>query len=483
VAAGVPTPAPVAAADDTPAPVILEPEHAEEAAPLEEAGEPENAAAEAVTPPKEAEEVVNAPAPSEAVAEVAKGEEAPSAAGGEVVGAEAEAPMASLAEVLAGAGFEEAEKPHDTEAELRIATEEFIALRDQLRASYKQGLTLRGDEEFEGAHPGFQMPSMLLRRPGAPDHQVQEQKRALSAELRQTDVTSHDVKMWEANQAEDAATDAFLEGSTTAMGGAGAAPQKQTKEELLQKVAGKGALKEPVYVEEERDGEVVRRALTTEKEVHDYLTLSFEKPLDALAGMSKFKAANDKALEAKYAGMPIGTILKQTTGAPSAAERNATSAENNGEEIVERLVLKLGAHGKPEGALAERPPWDLKRDASRHLPAAKLEDPEEAPDAEDTLLPVPPTDLTLRRAAIQKVEIVDVGNEAKNLKEKLWDRLCADPIPNRVVDFSKAAVVTVRDFFLDTTGNLIYKAIPFAIAALHLPFFKEYTEGEPLMQP
>ena len=34
-----------------------------------------------------------------------------------------------------------------------------------------------------------------------------------------------------------------------------------------------------------------------------------------------------------------------------------------------------------------------------------------------------------------------------------------------------------RDFLLDNSGLLIYKVLPFAIAALHLPYFRDVTEG------
>jgi len=37
--------------------------------------------------------------------------------------------------------------------------------------------------------------------------------------------------------------------------------------------------------------------------------------------------------------------------------------------------------------------------------------------------------------------------------------------------------VQTRDFLLDNSGLLIYKALPFAIALLHLPYFKDVTEG------
>jgi len=37
--------------------------------------------------------------------------------------------------------------------------------------------------------------------------------------------------------------------------------------------------------------------------------------------------------------------------------------------------------------------------------------------------------------------------------------------------------VQTRDFVLDNSGLLIYKALPFAIALLHLPYFKDVTEG------
>ena len=34
-----------------------------------------------------------------------------------------------------------------------------------------------------------------------------------------------------------------------------------------------------------------------------------------------------------------------------------------------------------------------------------------------------------------------------------------------------------RDFILDNSGLLIYKVLPFTIAALHLPYFRDVTEG------
>ncbi len=43
-------------------------------------------------------------------------------------------------------------------------------------------------------------------------------------------------------------------------------------------------------------------------------------------------------------------------------------------------------------------------------------------------------------------------------------------------------LVQVRDIILDNSGNFIYKALPFAIALLHLPFFKSVTEGMPAFE-
>lgn len=40
----------------------------------------------------------------------------------------------------------------------------------------------------------------------------------------------------------------------------------------------------------------------------------------------------------------------------------------------------------------------------------------------------------------------------------------------------------IKDLVLDNTGNFIYKALPFAIALLHLPFFKPVTEGMPAFE-
>jgi hypothetical protein len=39
-----------------------------------------------------------------------------------------------------------------------------------------------------------------------------------------------------------------------------------------------------------------------------------------------------------------------------------------------------------------------------------------------------------------------------------------------------------KDFLLDNAGNLIYKSLPFVIALLHLPIFKKFTEGTPILE-
>jgi len=46
----------------------------------------------------------------------------------------------------------------------------------------------------------------------------------------------------------------------------------------------------------------------------------------------------------------------------------------------------------------------------------------------------------------------------------------------------RLARAQIRDFVLDNSGNLIYKGLPFAIAALHLPYFKDVTEGTPAIE-
>lgn len=51
------------------------------------------------------------------------------------------------------------------------------------------------------------------------------------------------------------------------------------------------------------------------------------------------------------------------------------------------------------------------------------------------------------------------------------------PIWRELRDFACGSVVATRNFILDSSGLLIYKALPFAIAALHLPYFRDVTEG------
>jgi len=71
-----------------------------------------------------------------------------------------------------------------------------------------------------------------------------------------------------------------------------------------------------------------------------------------------------------------------------------------------------------------------------------------------------------------------------NHKEQ-WQKWKADRMPKRsrgplwreARDFLCGSVVATRDFVLDNSGLLVYKALPFAIALLHLPMFKDVTEG------
>ena len=71
-----------------------------------------------------------------------------------------------------------------------------------------------------------------------------------------------------------------------------------------------------------------------------------------------------------------------------------------------------------------------------------------------------------------------------NHKEQ-WQKWKADRMPKKsrgplwreLRDFMCGSVVGTRDFVLDNSGLLIYKALPFAIALLHLPMFKDVTEG------
>jgi len=270
--AGVPTPAPVAAEGATLAPEILEPQHVEEAAPVEEATGPgpepveeEHAAAEAV-PRTTAVEESRAASPS-ADAGVAEGGEAkaPSATGWGGLEAEARGAMASIEEVLMGAGFEVAGKPEaaekseaaenpvaeevallaklkslrdahrahrgsDEEAALRTQEEAALlkrlkSLRDALRGSFNRGMSQKGNTTFEGVQRPS-MPKMMLRRPGASDDEVEAQRQELELQakffmkLHGTVFTPED----EATASEETETE-------------GAAPQKGIKEMLLERLA------------------------------------------------------------------------------------------------------------------------------------------------------------------------------------------------------------------------------------------------------
>jgi hypothetical protein len=386
--------------------------------------------AEAATAPAAASAV-----PAAAAAPVPEAASAPSAP----AGAEKETPARAAKQPVHDNGDEQ------NSEELENALQEYFVLRDSLRTAYRKGLTLKGDEEYAGMHPGFKLPSVLVRRPGAPPSNSMARERELYMELRKVNLTAEELKAVVEAPEEGPK---MLEGTAALLkGGRQPAPAKtppRSKEELEKLAAGKGALKEPVYVEHTReDGTTVGRELRTAEEVHTYLALTFERKLDALAGVGRFEKANRAALTKKHAGATVDAIIasERPTGGPSAEQRNASAAAAGADEALAKMVMQLGPRGKADGPMAKYPPWDLRRAARLHTPETGKAPP--SPDAEDKL-PVPPSDLTLRRAAIQKVEIADVGNDARQLHEKFWARFSADPIPTQIVAFAKKAVVSVR---------------------------------------
>ena len=76
-----------------------------------------------------------------------------------------------------------------------------------------------------------------------------------------------------------------------------------------------------------------------------------------------------------------------------------------------------------------------------------------------------------------------------NLKES-WNRHKTTVLPKLrrgspiyiVRKFVFTSIGKSKDFLLDNTGNLIYKSLPFVIALLHLPIFKSFTEGTPILE-
>ncbi|EKX35559.1 hypothetical protein GUITHDRAFT_155450 [Guillardia theta CCMP2712] len=86
-----------------------------------------------------------------------------------------------------------------------------------------------------------------------------------------------------------------------------------------------------------------------------------------------------------------------------------------------------------------------------------------------------------KREMLAKVPKIDHKDEYQKFKSKV---ILLDPMELlvSVKDRFCGAFVNLRDFVLDNTGNLIYKALPFTIAILHLPFFKGVTEGTPAFE-
>jgi hypothetical protein len=76
-----------------------------------------------------------------------------------------------------------------------------------------------------------------------------------------------------------------------------------------------------------------------------------------------------------------------------------------------------------------------------------------------------------------------------NLKES-WNRHKTTVLPRLrrgspiylVRKFVFSSIGKSKDFLLDNAGNLIYKSLPFVIALLHLPIFKKFTEGTPILE-
>jgi hypothetical protein len=76
-----------------------------------------------------------------------------------------------------------------------------------------------------------------------------------------------------------------------------------------------------------------------------------------------------------------------------------------------------------------------------------------------------------------------------NLKES-WNRHKTTVLPRLrrgspiylVRKFVFTSIGKSKDFVLDNAGNLIYKGLPFVIALLHLPIFKRFTEGTPILE-
>eukprot|EP00960_Hanusia_phi_P052960 761772-Hanusia_phi.AAC.1 len=86
-----------------------------------------------------------------------------------------------------------------------------------------------------------------------------------------------------------------------------------------------------------------------------------------------------------------------------------------------------------------------------------------------------------KREMLAKVPKVDHKDEFQKFKSKV---ILLDPLELllSVKDRICGGFVNLRDFVLDNTGNFIYKALPFMIAILHLPFFKSVTEGTPAFE-
>ena len=126
-------------------------------------------------------------------------------------------------------------------------------------------------------------------------------------------------------------------------------------------------------------------------------------------------------------GSPIFVLqISPASSRNEAAQRRLKRAIKLAAEALAKMVMQLGPRGKADGPMAKYPPWDLRRAARLHTPETGKAPP--SPDAEDKL-PVPPSDLTLRRAAIQKVEIADVGNDARQLHDmgtvkRAYSELC-----------------------------------------------------------
>mmetsp|Transcript_1061 Transcript_1061/g.1776 ORF Transcript_1061/g.1776 Transcript_1061/m.1776 type:complete len:146 (-) Transcript_1061:592-1029(-) len=94
----------------------------------------------------------------------------------------------------------------------------------------------------------------------------------------------------------------------------------------------------------------------------------------------------------------------------------------------------------------------------------------------------PEIDPKLKTQMAAKVPKINHKDDFQEFKAKNFHKHNKPPIWKWAPAFVKSTFMSAVDFVLDNSGNLIYKALPFAIAVLHLPFFKPVTEGTPAFE-